>query len=146
MKVKWTTITEDESTLPPYNERVLINTDDNDSSYPVVLKETIYGNSMANTNKSPDDRFFDDSLVYRPLNLYLGRQWRPMPKPPKLRESQKSSSSPWKPIKELNVFITDIVCLRKMMNNGMYSYLISSLAHKDNLINDGYNEYMEIPK
>jgi len=69
MKIKWTTITEDESTWPPFGKRVVRADADGDEG-------------------TVQDWVFNKQEIALHFNQ---RQWRPMPKPPKKKEQIKPS-------------------------------------------------------
>lgn len=79
MKIKWTTITEDESTWPPEMVSFLLERDDGVSKCLFYKKcDGLYIMKEGNTE----------------IHNYYGKQWRPMPKPPK-------KNNKWELIKEL---------------------------------------------
>lgn len=80
MKVKWTTITEDESTWPPENYFVVLNYG--------------RGSTGAYRYKNHCDEWVmvilgDDDIELKCRSIAM--KWRPMPKPPK----EKEPKSPW---------------------------------------------------
>lgn len=77
MKVKWTTITEDESTWP-VDGRFLIG----------MIGEGAYVHTRIGSQA------YNESGHVYDMRLNIGLQWRPMPKAPKKKDEK--NKSPWK--------------------------------------------------
>jgi len=134
MKIKWTTITEDESTWPPEQ------------------KDFIANNSKKSFQSCWWERCRDDRIMEIFGNRFckfpyeaIGIQWRPMPKPPK----KKVKKSPWKSTSIKPKLGSYFIVRGNGKIRGIYCYEMIGYNNIPGITEIDFNswqEWMEIPE